>query len=83
MMERWRRLKQLLDDLRETRGYWKLTEEALDHSLWKRFWTYRKIAYGVNGHKFHCIKLHMALEVLISLITPPPHHPYPIPNKVW
>jgi hypothetical protein len=27
--------KQLLDDLKETRGYWKLKEEALDLTLWK------------------------------------------------
>jgi hypothetical protein len=25
--------KQLLDDLKETRGYWKLKEETLDHTL--------------------------------------------------
>jgi len=24
-----------LDDLKETRGYWKLTEEALDRILWR------------------------------------------------
>jgi hypothetical protein len=30
---RGRRHKQLLDDLKETRGYWKLKEEALDRSL--------------------------------------------------
>jgi hypothetical protein len=35
MMEsRRRRLKQLLDDIKETRGYWKLEEEALDRPLW-------------------------------------------------
>jgi hypothetical protein len=28
-----RRHKQILDDLKEMRGYWKLKEEALDHSL--------------------------------------------------
>ena len=27
------RCKQLLDDLKETRVYWKLKEEALDHTL--------------------------------------------------
>jgi hypothetical protein len=32
---RGRRCKQLLDDLRETRGYWKLKEEALDHTVWR------------------------------------------------
>jgi hypothetical protein len=34
MERRRRRLKQLLDDIKETRGYWKLEEEALDRSLW-------------------------------------------------
>ena len=35
--ERWR--KQLLDDLKETKGYWKSKQEALDHSMWSaRFW---------------------------------------------
>jgi hypothetical protein len=30
-----RRRKQLLDDLKEKRGYWKLKEEALDCTLWR------------------------------------------------
>ena len=30
-----RRRKQLLDDLKETRGHRKLKEEALDHALWR------------------------------------------------
>jgi hypothetical protein len=30
-----RRRKQLLDDLKEKRGYWKLKEEALDRTLWR------------------------------------------------
>jgi hypothetical protein len=30
-----RRWKQLLDDLNETRGYWKLKEETLDCTLWR------------------------------------------------
>jgi hypothetical protein len=29
------RCKQLLDDLKETRGYWKLKEEALDRTVWR------------------------------------------------
>ena len=29
-----RRHKQLLDDLKDMRRYWKLKEEALDHTLW-------------------------------------------------
>jgi hypothetical protein len=37
---RGRRSKQLLDDLTETGGYWKLKEEALDRTLWRtRFGT--------------------------------------------
>jgi hypothetical protein len=32
---RGRRLKQLLDDLKEKRGYWKLKEEALDRTVWR------------------------------------------------
>jgi hypothetical protein len=31
---RGRRRKQLLNDLKEKRGYWKLKEEALDRTLW-------------------------------------------------
>ena len=35
-MERWgRRSKQLPYDLRENGRYWKLKEEALNHSLWR------------------------------------------------
>jgi hypothetical protein len=30
---RGRRRKKLLNDLKETRGYWKLKEEALDQTL--------------------------------------------------
>jgi len=42
----------LLDDFKETRGYWKLNAEALylSHSvwtsLWKRLWTCRKQTTG-------------------------------------
>jgi hypothetical protein len=36
MMERrGRRRKQLVDDLKEKRRYWKLKEEALDRTLWR------------------------------------------------
>jgi hypothetical protein len=30
-----RRRKQLLDDLKERRGYWKLKGDALDRTLWR------------------------------------------------
>jgi hypothetical protein len=32
---RGRKRKQLLDDLKEKIGYWKLKEEALDGTLWR------------------------------------------------
>jgi hypothetical protein len=32
---RGRRRKQLLDDLKEKRRYWKLREEALDRTMWR------------------------------------------------
>jgi hypothetical protein len=36
MTGRWgRRRKQLLDDLKEKRVYWKLKEEAIDRSQWR------------------------------------------------
>jgi hypothetical protein len=34
MMGRGGRCKQLLDDLKEKRRYWKLKEEALDCTMW-------------------------------------------------
>jgi hypothetical protein len=33
--KRGRRRKQLLDDLNETRGYWKLKEEELERPFWR------------------------------------------------
>jgi hypothetical protein len=35
--------KQLLDDLKETSGYWKLKEEALDYTLWKTLFERRYV----------------------------------------
>jgi hypothetical protein len=35
MGRKGRRRKQLLDDLKEKRIYWKLKEEALDRTLWR------------------------------------------------
>jgi hypothetical protein len=35
MGRRGRRRAQLLDNLKKTRGYWKLKEEALDRKLWR------------------------------------------------
>jgi len=50
---RGKRRKQLLDDLKEKSGYWKLKGEAPDrtveNSLWKRhIWTFRKADNGMN-----------------------------------
>jgi hypothetical protein len=46
---RGRRRKQLLENLKEMRGYWKLKEEAQDRTmeslLWKSLWTRRKTDY--------------------------------------
>jgi hypothetical protein len=40
---RGRRRKQLLDDLKERRRYWKVKEEALDRTIWRTWlWTCRK-----------------------------------------
>jgi hypothetical protein len=39
------RRKQLLDDLKQTRGYWKLKQEALDRNVWK---TRLGRDYGMN-----------------------------------
>jgi hypothetical protein len=36
-----RRRKQLLDDLKEKRGYWQLKEEALDYTLWRSYFARR------------------------------------------
>jgi len=35
MRRRGRRCKQLLDDLKESRKYWNLKEEAPDRTLWR------------------------------------------------
>ena len=45
---RIRKIKQLLDDPKETRGYWKLKVEALDPSLWKT--TFGKGSGPVERH---------------------------------
>jgi hypothetical protein len=47
---RERKRKKLLDDCKETRGYWKLKENALDRALWKaRFGK----SLGENGKNLH------------------------------
>jgi hypothetical protein len=53
---RGKRRKQLLDDLKEKRGHWKLKEEALyrtaENSLFKRQETCYKTDYGMNEYMF-------------------------------
>ena len=48
-----RRRKQLLDDLKEKKGYSKLTEESqialCGEPALQRLWTYRKTDYRMNG----------------------------------
>jgi len=52
---RGRRRKQLLDVLKEKRGYWKLTEEALDRTQWRTHFgrgcgpVVRQTDYEMNG----------------------------------
>jgi hypothetical protein len=54
-VRRGRRRKQLLDDLKDKRTYWKLKEEALDstveNSLWKRLYTCRKTDCRMNERR--------------------------------
>jgi hypothetical protein len=46
---RGRRCKQLLNDIKETRGYWKLKEEAFYGELaLEKLWACRKTGYGMN-----------------------------------
>jgi len=48
---RGKRCKQLLDDLKETIGYWKLKEDTLARTLWKRLWICRQTDYGMKERK--------------------------------
>jgi hypothetical protein len=55
---RGRRRKQLLDDFKEKRRYWKLKEEALDRTLWKTGFgralrTCRKTDYRMNEYYWY------------------------------
>ena len=44
---RRRRRKQLLDDLKTTRGFWKSKEEALARTLWRT--SFGRGRYGMNA----------------------------------
>jgi len=47
---RGRRFNQQVDDLKETKGYWKLKEETLDRSLWRTRFCYGPVIrhYAMN-----------------------------------
>ena len=49
---RRRKHKQLLDDCKKTKGYWKLKEKALDCSLWARLWTGRNRDYAMMKGRY-------------------------------
>jgi hypothetical protein len=50
---RGRRRKQLLEELKENRGYWKLKDEALENPLSKRLWICRKADCGmINDYSY-------------------------------
>lgn len=46
---RGRRHRQLLDDPKEMRGYYKLKKESLNCTVWKRLWTWCKTECGMHG----------------------------------
>ena len=43
--------KQLMDKLEETRGDWKVKEEALDRTLWRTCYRMNEYKYGKSGYK--------------------------------
>jgi hypothetical protein len=81
MGRRGRRRKQLLDDLKEKKRYWKLKEEALDRTLsrtrfWKRLWTCRKTDYRMNEmHNY--VYIHVCIYVCMNAIHSWPYHYLP------
>jgi len=59
--ERWgRRHKQLLDELKKMRGYWKLREEALYWPLWHTHFRkdYRPVVRQTMKWRWHTIQMH-------------------------
>jgi len=46
-----KKLKQLMDTLEETRGYWELKEEVLDCTLRRTCYGMNEYKYGMNGYK--------------------------------
>jgi hypothetical protein len=76
---RGRRRKQLLDDLKETRRFWKLKRKLRItlfgelRSVWKRLWTCRKTDHYLNNSLFplfeNCNGFSCRDEVRMSLLT--------------
>ena len=70
---RGRRSKQLLDKLKETRGYWKLKDEALDRSLQnshkKRLWTCRKAGCRTNDRMYEWNYVIKLQTVIVNVQT--------------
>ena len=69
-VRRGRRRKQLVDDLKETRGCWKLKEEALDRTVWrngfrKRLGTCRKADCRRNEREEGWMNCLWKLDILI------------------
>ena len=69
---RGRSRKQILDDLKISSGSWKLKEEALDRTLWKRLWICLKTDYVANGGRWGGSAFRVntcALPVTLSIST--------------
>jgi hypothetical protein len=50
---RGRRCRELLDDLKEKKGYSHLKEEVLDRSVWKRHWICHETGCYMNETESH------------------------------
>jgi hypothetical protein len=72
---RGRRRKKLLDNLKETREYWKLKEEAIDRTLWRT-----RFARGVELQAYATLPLIDERPVTIR-IKPLHSKDYPKPLK--
>jgi hypothetical protein len=63
-----RRRKQLLGELNETRGYWKLKEEALDHTAWRTRFDELYIYIYLNPVIMTSVVQHLAYSVRYSVV---------------
>jgi hypothetical protein len=88
MTKRQVRGKQLVDDLKKRRGYWKLKEEMVDHTLWRRpeSSTWRQFIDIWEGHVTCAICLTMFYLNLMSLVLAQCGHiwlAFQIPSDVY